>query len=341
MALKIRKRGRFYHVRGTIRVGSERRRVQEHTTGCDNKGEAEAYKARLECDIRAELLDGHKVGVTRLTFADAGLVYINRPGIHPNDVWRIGELNEHMGDYAVADAKEGWRVFMDKRCAGLKAATVERFRKTAQAALNILGREHEFEAPRLPAIRVKNDRMRYLTIPERDKLIAGYTKHVRPIALFLCFTGARTQECLQLKWRNVDFARNTVFFDRTKNGEPRTVPMDSRVRAELEASAADREPDPGDHVFLNRFGEPYADTRDYEFQGGNPIAKAHKTACKNAKIADFRVHDWRHHWASQHVMAGNDLETLRRMGGWKSLEMVQRYAAVSDDHMQEAIKNIA
>ena len=137
MALKIRKRGRIYHVRGTIRVGSERRRVQEHTTGCDSKAEAEAYKARLECDIRGELLDGRKVGVGRLKFADAGLAYINRPGVHPNDVWRIEELNERMGDYAVADAKEGWRVFMDKRCAGLKAATVERFRKTAQAALNM------------------------------------------------------------------------------------------------------------------------------------------------------------------------------------------------------------
>ena len=99
--------------------------------------------------------------------------------------------------------------------------------------------------------------------------------------------------------------------------------------------------EPDDHIFLNRFGEPYADTRDYDFQGGNPIAKAHRTACKRAGITDFRVHDWRHHWASQHVMAGTDLETLRRMGGWKSLDMVQRYVAVSDVHMQEAIKNIA
>ena len=341
MALKIRKRGRFYHVRGTIRVGSERRHVQEHTTGCDCKGEAEAYKARLECDIRAELLDGRKVGLKHLKFADAGLVYINHPGVHPNDVWRIGELNEHMGDFAIADAKEGWRVFMDKRCEGLKAATIERFRKTAQAALNMLGREHDFEAPRLPAIRFKNERARFLTTKEQDKLIAAYTKHVQPIALFLCFTGARTQECLQLKWRHVDFALNTVYFDRTKNGEVRAVPMHPRVRAALETIQADREPEPGDHVFLNRFGEGYADTRDYEFQGGNPIAKAHKTACKEAKITDFRVHDWRHHWASKHMQNGTDIETLRLWGGWKSLDMVQRYAAVSVDHQQEAIKNIA
>ena len=137
----------------------------------------------------------------------------------------------------------------------------------------------------------------------------------------------------------MDFARNTVYFDRTKNGEPRTVPMHERVRKALEDIAAER--GTKGHVFLNRFGNAYADTRDYALPGGNPIAKAHRTACKRAGVTDFRVHDWRHHWASQHVMAGTDLETLRRMGGWKSLEMVQRYAAVSDDHMLEAIKRIA
>ena len=52
---------------------------------------------------------------------------------------------------------------------------------------------------------------------------------------------------------------------------------------------------------------------------------------------DFRVHDWRHHWASWCVMSGIDLETIKRMGGWKSLRMVERYAAVSTDHMERAI----
>lgn len=341
--LALRQRGNFWHVRGTVRVGSERRRVKEHSTGCSGKGEADAYRTKLESEIRADLLDGRKVGLRRLTFADAGMVYINRPSVHPNDKWRIGELNEHMGDYAVADAKEAWRVFVAKRCTprSHKPATIERFRKPAQAALNLLGREHGFDVPKLPALTVKNERMKFLTADEEERLLASYVKHVQPIGLFLCCTGARTQECLQLKWRHVDFARNTVFFDRTKNGEPRTVPMNDRVRKALETIEAEREPEPGDHVFLNRFGKPYADTRDYEFQGGNPIAKAHRTACKRAKIKDFRVHDWRHHWASKHGMEGTDVETLRRLGGWKSLAMVQRYAAVSDDHMQKMVKRIA
>jgi hypothetical protein len=36
-------------------------------------------------------------------------------------------------------------------------------------------------------------------------------------------------------------------------------------------------------------------------------------------------------------MAGIDLETIRQEGGWKSLRMVEQYAAVSADHRQRAM----
>ncbi|TPG37984.1 hypothetical protein EAH79_17040 [Sphingomonas koreensis] len=68
-----------------------------------------------------------------------------------------------------------------------------------------------------------------------------------------------------------------------------------------------------------------------------PLKRAHTTACKRAGVADFTIRDWRHHWASHCVMAGIDLITILRMGGWKSLRMVQRYAAVDTTHMNDAI----
>ena len=36
-------------------------------------------------------------------------------------------------------------------------------------------------------------------------------------------------------------------------------------------------------------------------------------------------------------MRGVALETIKRMGGWRSLRTVERYAAVSTDHMERAI----
>src|SRR5258707_1147528 len=71
-------------------------------------------------------------------------------------------------------------------------------------------------------------------------------------------------------------------------------------------------------VFLTQRGEPYHDPRLYKFPSGSPIKKAHATACRRAGVEDFNVHDWRHHWACQCVMAGIDLETIRQEGGWKS-----------------------
>ena len=53
------------------------------------------------------------------------------------------------------------------------------------------------------------------------------------------------------------------------------------------------------------------------------------------------MHDWRHDWAARHVMAGTDLYTLMRLGGWTSMRMVERYAAVSADHMRDAARRIA
>ena len=69
--LTIRKRGRVFHCRGTVRVGKDTRIVQEHSTGCDRKGDAETYKAKLENDIRQALLHGDAGQAQFMTFAEA------------------------------------------------------------------------------------------------------------------------------------------------------------------------------------------------------------------------------------------------------------------------------
>ncbi|HXV25936.1 MAG TPA: tyrosine-type recombinase/integrase [Alphaproteobacteria bacterium] len=126
-------------------------------------------------------------------------------------------------------------------------------------------------------------------------------------------------------------------------GEPRTVPMHPIVAEELAAiwSARGR-PDLG-HVFLNRLGRPYADTRDYKWPARRtrPRSRAWRGAALRPNGgSDFRIHDWRHHRASHCVMSGMDLLTLRRLGGWRSLRMVERYADVSVEHMAEAIARV-
>jgi integrase len=337
--LAMRKRGKVYHVRGTVRVGRQIREVKEHSTGCRERAAAEAYKANLEHEVGQELLHGRDGRARGLTLAEVLLAYVERPGGLPRkEVWHAGQLGDVLGDHAATDVVRGWAKFTAERCRGLAPATVNRFRGALIAGLNHSG----LAVPKdLKPIRVRNARVRYLSKVHQEALLAAYAEHVRPIALVLAFQGARTQEALQLQWHHVDFARQTMHFDRTKTGEPRTVAMHPRVLAAIAGLWREQgEPSSG-HVFLNVRGQPYADTREYRLPGGNPLRKAHATACRRVGVRDFTPHDWRHHWASWCVMSGVDLVTLKRMGGWASLAMVDRYAALDTEHMAAAVRKLA
>ena len=217
--LKIRRRGKVFHCRGTIRVGRATREVKEHSTGSREREAALGYLHRLETEIRAEILHGPAGRARRLTCAEAMHEYLERPGgLHRMDVWRLGELGDVLGDVPVSDVLSGWAVFKAKRCTGLAPATVDRFRATLQAAINHAARERGFLAPAIPHVRFQNTRVRWLPQPQREALLAAYAPHVQPIALTLCFQGCRTQEALQLLWGDVDLTRETLWFGRTKTG---------------------------------------------------------------------------------------------------------------------------
>ncbi len=67
---------------------------------------------------------------------------------------------------------------------------------------------------------------------------------------------------------------------------------------------------------------------------------AFRTALKRAGIENFRFHDLRHTWASWLVQAGVPLTALQEMGGWESIEMVQRYAHLAPNHLVEHARRI-
>lgn len=52
-------------------------------------------------------------------------------------------------------------------------------------------------------------------------------------------------------------------------------------------------------------------------------------------IEDFRFHDLRHTWASWHVQSGTPIMVLKELGGWEKLEMVNKYAHLSGEHLSK------
>lgn len=299
--------------------------------------------AEHETNLRHQLMFGPSVMAVQGVLADAFASYLSKPK-RPcaADVIRIGKLNEIIGDTLLRNPRQAWESFRTQYLSGHDPAGQDRYRSVFQAAINVHHERLELDPIKIKAIPFNNERVRWLPIAQRDHFIGCYAKHVQPIIKMFAFHGPRTQTALQIQWgvSGVDMEREAIMLSHSKTGVDQAVPMHPQVHAVLLPIWQARGHPSRGHVFLNKHGHPYQDTTKVKTPGGNPLKRAHETACRRAGIEDFRVHDWRHHWASHCVMAGIDLITIMNMGGWKSLRMVQRYSSVGVDHMRDAINRL-
>ncbi|MCX5711589.1 MAG: tyrosine-type recombinase/integrase [Candidatus Omnitrophica bacterium] len=172
-----------------------------------------------------------------------------------------------------------------------------------------------------------NARLRFLEKEEICKLIKNCSKTLRAIVIVALNTGMRKSEILNLKWHDIDFKRGNIYLLKTKNGEKREIPMNEEVKGVL--IKVRKHPD-SPYIFPNEFGKPFTNIR-----------KSFFTACKKSNIINFRFHDLRHTFASQLVMCGVDLNTVRELLGHKSLEMTLRYSHLSPEHKKRAVDVLA
>jgi integrase len=68
---------------------------------------------------------------------------------------------------------------------------------------------------------------------------------------------------------------------------------------------------------------------------------AFETACRNAKLTGVTPHILRNTFAGRLVMQSVDMQMVQDLGGWKSLNMVQRYAHLSREPKQDAVELLA
>ena len=179
-------------------------------------------------------------------------------------------------------------------------------------------------------LREPKGRLRYLDDEEEANLLRHAREPLRTIILVGIYAGLRIQaEALTLKWEDVDFRRGllSVKAAYAKSGEGRAVNLNSVLKVALK-QLKDRTR--GEYVFSKPDGSPY-----------KSIRSAFKTACKHAKLAGVTPHILRHTFASRLAMAGVDVRTIQELGGWKELEMLQRYAHLSPSHKSEAVEKIA
>lgn len=178
-----------------------------------------------------------------------------------------------------------------------------------------------------------NRRLRYLSREECHALIAACDDHLRPIVIMAMNAGMRKGEILSLKWDNVDLQNGFILLDSgmTKNGDRREIPINATLRAVLE------ELHKGTTKRPRRIDIPFVFYGDKTKTRFVRIQRSFISACKWANIRDFRFHDLRHTFASQLVMAGIDLTTVKELLGHKTLTMTLRYAHLAPAHKVKAV----
>ncbi len=145
---------------------------------------------------------------------------------------------------------------------------------------------------------------------------------IYPVVFLLAHTGARLDEILTLKWKDVNFENGCIQLLWTKNGEDRLIHVSDEVLNYLKSLPQDRE-----NVVVSQYQKQWTHSQ------------YRKQFNKFRKKIGFHIywcnHVLRHSFATNYLKQGNDMLQLQKILGHKTLQMtVNLYGQIeaSDVH---------
>ena len=287
---------------------------------------------------------------------------------HKNGDYAIKKLEYGFGDFMDTELTqitkfdiEQWRT--KKINSGVKTATANRYVATLRAAIhwaynNDLISEYPLATLKKAREADSQKKIRYLTDDERRRLFdaidkreeelraararsrqhanrrylpdlsdCAFADYFKPLVIVALNTGIRKSALFSLKWEDVDFDIGTIMLraENAKSWKSSIIPMNKLVTDTLkkwwEQSGG------GEYVF------PSPDT-------GGPLDNCTKTwraVLKAAGIEKFRWHDMRHDFASQLVMKGVDLNTVRELMTHSDIKTTLIYAHLAPEKKKSAV----
>jgi integrase len=183
------------------------------------------------------------------------------------------------------------------------------------------GKCKENPARKVKVLKGETQRVRFLSPEETEIFLSNCVDHLKNIATVVLNTGMRKGEVLGLKWSDVNFHQGIITLTDTKNREIRNIPMNETVRGTLI-----KVPKNGDYVF--------SDGNERRFTS---LQHSFERAREKSGIEDFHFHDLRHTFASNLVMGGVDIMTVKELLGHKTPAMTLRYSHLSPSHKALAV----
>ncbi|MEL6301131.1 MAG: site-specific integrase [Pseudomonadota bacterium] len=307
------------------------------STRTKNKKDAAAAEARYRKLAYEQIV----LGIQKRTFDEACARWLDekasKRSLH-SDESHIRWLREHLpADFMLTDF--GPDVIHQLRQAKLAGdtpgrpntkSTVNRAMAFLRSLLNVCVNEWGWlEHPvRIPMYRIPKGEPRWLT-PEEFEAFVEHLPYARQLAArFAVATGLRSAPIRKMEWTQIKGDELRIRISQSKNEEPLTIPLNAMAMEVLDDCRGRDET----LVFVDDEGKPLR---------REMVDKAWRRAIKASDLDHFRFHDLRHTWASWHVQNGTPLHVLKELGGWKSLDMVLKYAHLAPATHRQWAGNVA
>lgn len=180
-------------------------------------------------------------------------------------------------------------------------------------------------------------RVRFLSDDERVRLLKSCKEsnnsYLYPVVVLALSTGMRQGEIMGLTWDVVDLNRGRAILHETKNGERRAVAITGHALELLRELGKVRR-------IESNLLFPAKGNASQKPQKPMDLRTPWEAVVKKAELQDFRFHDLRHSAASYLAMNGASLAEIAEVLGHKTLQMVKRYAHLSEGHTARVVESM-
>ena len=256
--------------------------------------------------------------------------------------WWKGEIGNYaLSDVSpalIAESRDKLAAGKTKRGTQRNPATVVRYLAALSVCFTHAVKEWGWidDSPMRKVTKPKESRgrVRFLSDDERARLLKGCKEssnaYLYPAVVLALSTGMRSGEIMGLTWDVVDLNRGRAILHETKNGERRAVAITGHALEVVKEMSKVRRID-SNLLFPSKENPP---------QKPIDLRAPWLAALKKADIQDFKFHDLRHSAASYLAMNGASLAEIAEVLGHKTLQMVKRYAHLSEGHTARVVESM-
>jgi integrase len=287
--------------------------------------------------VETELIENKWLDIKRehkIKFSEVSKEFLEKYSKVNKRSWRrdqlsISHLDKFFGNKFIYEIKEKdiEEYKKERLLTGIKHSTLNRELACLKTILN-KAKEWGYieQVPKIKLFKENNQRVRYLTEEEEEKLLKIAPEPLKSIIIIALNTGMRQGEILNLKWRDIDLNEGIIIIQDSKSKEKRVIYMNKTTKETFInlLSISGKE-----YIFENKNGERYSESY---------IQHSFEKVVKQAGIKDFRFHDLRHTFASRLVMAGVNLKTIQELLGHKDYRMSLRYSHLSPEIKRQAVE---